>query len=182
MPRGCTCGRTSTSPWDWRSGWDCHDWGLARGWPFADKIDPLVALVLGVYLIGVAFRIVRPTLAQFLDTSLPPEEIEEIAASLSEYRHNYVEVHAIRARRSGMERHVDIHLLVPPDTTVQGAHDLAHRVEEHLARAHPGTQLLVHIEPAGADAMTAYIERGSIGAVFETDPDEVATGTGTVDG
>jgi divalent metal cation (Fe/Co/Zn/Cd) transporter len=133
-----------------------------------DNIDAMVALVLGTYLLGVAYRVIRPALGQLMDVSLPHHEVEEITACLKEFKDEFVEIHAIRTRRSGTERHVDIHLMVPGQTTVRAAHDLAHRIESRLALRLPGTRLLVHIEPAFAAALEAYEARHRTGAVVNT--------------
>jgi cation diffusion facilitator family transporter len=140
--------------------------GLARNWANADRIDSMVALALGVCLLFVAFRIVRPAIHQFMDRALPDEELREILDCLDEFRSEFVEVHAVRSRRSGTEQHVDIHMMVLPETTVQEGHDLTHRIEDHLVARHPGTRLLVHIEPADASAMQAFRDRDGVGAVM----------------
>lgn len=135
-------------------------------WASAGQIDSLVALVLGVYLIGVAVRIIKPALAQLMDTALSGEETREIVEVLNEFRNQFVEVHAVRTRRSGMEKHVDIHLMVPADTSVEDAHHLSHRIEERLLEKYPNTRLLVHVEPAAGRAWEEYLQRERVGIVF----------------
>ncbi len=144
--------------------------GLSYGWEHAGRIDPMVALVLGAYLLSVAYRMIRPALSQLMDTAVPQEELKEITACLDEFRNEFVEVHAVRARRAGTDRHVDIHLMVPAETTVQEAHRLSHQIEGRLVERHPGTRLLVHIEPALGSALRAYEQRDRVGLVVAGPP------------
>ena len=40
-----------------------------------------------------------------------------------------IDCHAVRSRASGGHIHVDLHIHVAPEMTVQAAHDLTHEVE-----------------------------------------------------
>lgn len=140
--------------------------GMQLDWEHADRIDAMAALALGVYLLSVAWRIVVPGYRQMIDSALPAAEMQEITACLNEFRGEFVEVHAVRTRRAGTDRHVDIHLVVSADMTVQAAHSLSHRIENRLTQLYPGTRLLVHIEPAVGETLRAYIERDRVGIVL----------------
>lgn len=148
--------------------------GQQQGWPFAPRIDALAALCLGIWLILVAWRIVHAGYRQMMDTALPPDEREQITEGLRRFSHEFVEVHAIRTRRAGTDRHIDIHLVVDAKMTVEAAHHLSHRIEAELTQALPGTRLLVHVEPAVGPALEAYLERQRVGVVhdIETSPGE----------
>jgi cation diffusion facilitator family transporter len=134
-------------------------------WPHADHIDAVAAIVLGAYLLLLAYQIGWPGLRQLLDSALPSEEIEELASCLAEFRDEFVEIHNVRTRRAGTDRHVDIHLVVPGAMPVEQAHRLSHRIEARLVDRYPGTRLLVHVEPASPPALRAYIERDHVGVV-----------------
>lgn len=144
--------------------------GLAAGWSGADHIDALVAVVLGAYLIGIGVKIVRPGFRQLMDTALPEEDVARIAALLEEFRDDFVEVHGIRTRGAGTDRHVDIHLVVQGDRSVQSAHDLAHHIERRLRDSMPGVRLLVHVEPALGRAWQDYLARNRVGRVVMDAP------------
>ncbi|MBK9118397.1 MAG: cation transporter [Phycisphaerales bacterium] len=139
----------------------------ALGWYAAPLIDPLAALLLGLVLIGIGARVVHKGYRQMLDASVPPADHDRIVACLSEFRHEFVEVHALRTRQAGIDRHVDIHLVVRPGATVEAAHDLAHRIENRIVTTLPGTRFLVHVEPATAELLRGYEERGGTGVIIE---------------
>jgi cation diffusion facilitator family transporter len=111
--------------------------------------DPIVALALGVYLLWTAGHIFRSTIGDVLDTRLTREEIEQIdAAILAEGVDGY---HLLRTRRSGQTRHVDFHLTVPGEMTVDDSHARADRIEARIETLWPGTVVTVHIEPTGTE-------------------------------
>lgn len=149
-------------------------YGLREGWSFANRIDALTAIILGTYLLTVGYRIIAPGFGQLMDLALPEDEHRQLQACLEQFRDEFVEVHAIRTRRAGTERHVDIHLVVAADMTVDAAHQLSHRIEERLVAALPGTRLLAHIEPAVGEALADYEARQRVGVVIapQTDPFE----------
>lgn len=148
--------------------------GLRAGIAGAERIDALVALVLGLYLLRVAYQIVRPGFSQLMDTSLPQEEVGKLTSALDEFRHEFVEVHGVRTRGAGMDRHVDIHLVVEPQRSVESAHDLAHRIEAMLRGRIPGVRLLVHVEPAMGRVWTEYMARDRVGRVVVCDGSPLA--------
>lgn len=144
-------------------------------WPLANYIDPVMALLLGLLLIGIAARIMFTGVKQLLDTALPRENYDQLISTLAEFADEFVEVHAIRTRQAGTERHIDIHMVVAADATVAESHDLAHRIETRLAEVLPGLRLLVHIEPAVGELLRRYRARGRRGAVIADEDGVEAT-------
>ena len=61
-----------------------------------------------------------------------------------------------------MARHVEegdaVHVLVPPDWSVQQGHDLVERIEADMRRALPPISVLTHLEPLGDPAAMTDIE------------------------
>ena len=56
---------------------------------------------------------------------------------------------------AGAQRFVSVHVLVPPDWTVQRGHDLLERIEADIRRALPPVTVLTHLEPLGDPAAMA---------------------------
>ena len=118
--------------------------GALGEWPMADT---LLALGISLCLIGISWHIFREVFKQFTDEALPPEEIEQIGAIINEFAPRFVEVHGLRTRQSGAERHIEMHLVVVPQTTVAQAHDLSHEIEAAITKTWPTSRITVHIEP-----------------------------------
>lgn len=124
--------------------------GYLGDWPIADT---LLALAVAVALVWITGHIFREVYAQFTDQALPPDELQTLEETVARFSDSFVEVHGIRTRRSGAERHIEMHLVVLPETTVAASHDLAHRIEDAITARWPTTRTTVHVEPLNtADA------------------------------
>ncbi|UCH35183.1 MAG: cation transporter [Armatimonadota bacterium] len=119
------------------------------GLPGGHVIDPIAAIIVGLAIGHAAWDITWRGLQQLTDRMLPPTEYRLIEALLSEHYPQFVDYHRLRSRRAGSERHIDLHLVVPPDTHIADAHDLCDHLEEDIRRALPNVQVLIHVEPAG---------------------------------
>lgn len=118
--------------------------GALGDWPI---VDTLLALGVAVCLIFMAAHVFREVFAQFTDEALPADEIETLGEIVNRYSGSFVEVHGIRTRQSGAERHIEMHLVVMPETTVAAAHELSHTIEDAIVEKWPATRTTIHIEP-----------------------------------
>ncbi len=118
--------------------------GAVWKWPIADTI---LTLVVAVCLIVITWHIFREVLRQFTDAALSASELDELAVIVERYSDRFIEVHGLRTRQSGAERHIEMHLVVIPETTVADAHALSHDIESAIAGKWPTTRTIVHIEP-----------------------------------
>jgi cation diffusion facilitator family transporter len=116
----------------------------ATGWT---RVDAAVGVAIALYVVGVGTRIAWRAAQILIDQALPDEEMSLISATLDDFaaRHG-VGFHALRARRSGSKRHVDMHMVVDPDTTVREGHVLTGRAKTAVQRALPGSEVLIHLE------------------------------------
>ena len=112
--------------------------------------DPLVALLLAVYILWTASRIFQSALTQIMDVSLPAGELDVIEESILRFESDFAGYHDLRTRRSGRERYVDLHLVVDPRKSVGEVHDLCDRIEGEVSRHLPGAVVTIHVEPAAA--------------------------------
>ncbi len=109
--------------------------------------DPLLAIAVGLLITKASFDLMKASFLPLLDTSLPADEREEIMQVLESFRGRYLNVHSVRTRRSGAERHIDLHMVLPKAMPIAEAHRLCDEVEAALARAIPHAQVLIHVEP-----------------------------------
>ncbi|HLF72470.1 MAG TPA: cation diffusion facilitator family transporter [Dehalococcoidia bacterium] len=121
--------------------------------------DAIVALVLGAYLLYTAGNILVGVLSDVLDGSLTEEEIDAVEQAIRAEQ-PVVPYHRLRTRRSGQSRHVDFHLILPPEMSVAEAHVIADRIERRIQALWDGTVVTSHIEPAGDPASYPAREGG----------------------
>lgn len=116
------------------------------GWQW---LDPVVALAVAANIVWTGTRIVRGSVSGLMDAALPPGEIATLRALLQPYVEQGVEYHAMRTRQSGARRFVSLHVLVPPEWSVQRGHELLERIEADIRRALPPITVFTHLEPIG---------------------------------
>jgi divalent metal cation (Fe/Co/Zn/Cd) transporter len=115
------------------------------GW---DRLDPLIALGVGVNIVIAGWRLVRRSISGLMDTALPDADQQAIETVLARYRRQEgIRFHALRTREAGSRRFVSVHVLVPGDWTVQLGHDLLERLEADLDAALGGAMVSTHLEP-----------------------------------
>jgi cation diffusion facilitator family transporter len=122
----------------------------ATGWLV---LDPLVALAVAANIVFTGSRIMRDSVAGLMDTALPASELAVLRGLLERYvAADGIEYHALRTRQSGARRFVSLHVLVPPEWSVQRGHDLLERIEADIRRALPPATVDTHLEPLGDPA------------------------------
>jgi cation diffusion facilitator family transporter len=115
------------------------------GW---ERLDPVVAMAVGVNIVVTGWRLLRRSVGGLMDTALPEAERRAIEAVLNRYRAGEgVDFHALRTRDAGARRFVSVHVLVPGGWTVKAGHDLAGRLEADLDEALGGAAVCTHLEP-----------------------------------
>jgi len=117
-------------------------WGTRR-W----ELDALVAIAVAIHIFFAGLRAVRTSVSGLMDEGLPPNELDEISASIGREGEPVVEHHDLRTRRAGPDLFVEFHLVVTGRTTVQASHDVCDRLEASIRKLHPGAHVTIHVEP-----------------------------------
>ena len=114
------------------------------GWKW---LDPGAAMVVGGYIVLAAISIFREALGDLMDSSLPPETVEEIRRIIDSHKPLVVDYHKLRTRRSGSEKHVDFHVVVCRQFLLQDAHQVADHLEKEVSQALGNAHVVTHIDP-----------------------------------
>jgi cation diffusion facilitator family transporter len=116
---------------------------IALGFRYADIV---AALIVSVLIGGTAWRILGANLGVLADRArLDPLRVHEVAMQVHEVRG----AHKIRSRGSADHVHVDLHIHVDPDMTVERAHAVTHEVARAVRAAFPEVaDVMIHTEPA----------------------------------
>ena len=110
-------------------------------------LDPVAALVVGAFIVKVAYDLIRGGLGELMECSLP-ESVENEILRITSQVEGVSEPHELRTRCIGNRYAIELHICMDGDVTLTRAHDKATEVEE-LLRAHFGgqTHVAVHVEP-----------------------------------
>jgi cation diffusion facilitator family transporter len=123
------------------------------GW---QQLDPVLGLLLALNILWTGISLLRYSIAGLLDTTLPPEENAEIQRVLESYKPQGVQFHDLRTRRSGAQRFMTVHVLVPGDWSVQSGHDLLEQIERDIRDRLEDTHVVTHLEPIEDQASFAH--------------------------
>jgi cation diffusion facilitator family transporter len=115
----------------------------------ASWLDPAVALLLAAAIVREGFKILNRSSRVLVDEALPVAELDAISAEIRAFGPQGVAgFHKLRARRAGSRRYVDLHVQFVAGTTLEQAHETAHRLQDAIATRVPGADVLIHLEPA----------------------------------
>lgn len=110
-------------------------------------LDPIIALVMVIFILKGVFEVGRRSFWELTDFRLPKEEQEALITLLSEHYHNFAGFHAVRSRRAGSQRFVDLHLVMPSNVSVEKAHELCDHLEQDIKNCLSNASVVIHVEP-----------------------------------
>ena len=110
-------------------------------------LDPLASILVGLMLVKVAWELLKTSIGELTERSLPPEteqEIEQIIQSFDDVQ----EPHNLRTRHIGNRIAIEAHVRMDGQLPLQTVHDRATSIEHKLKerfgqRAH----IILHMEP-----------------------------------
>jgi cation diffusion facilitator family transporter len=113
-----------------------------------DAFDSITALVVAVAIVIAGIRIIRRSSGVLIDEALPGAEMERIEVAIATARTPEVAgYHKLRGRRAGSRRHIDLHVQYRSGTSLELAHELAHRMRDSIEAEIPNCEVLIHVEP-----------------------------------
>lgn len=113
------------------------------GWLYA---DPVIAMLIGLYIFKSALEIAYESVQLLLDRELPEEDQKKIIdIALS---HPFViEVHDLRTRQSGQTKFIQFHMVLNGTITLLEAHKLSDLVHHSVEAAYPEADIIIHQDP-----------------------------------
>lgn len=119
-------------------------------------LDPLTAVAVSGFIIWEAVRLVRESVGDLLEASLPDEVEQQIARLVCE-EPGVSGLHNLRTRRIGDHYAIEMHVRMPGAMTLYEAHRHATAIEQNIKHAFgPATHVIVHLEPLKENG--AYVE------------------------
>ena len=110
-------------------------------------LDPLASVIVGLVLVKVAVGLLKTSIGELTESSLPEDTEREIEGIIEE-EHGVVEPHNLRTRRIGNRIAIEAHIRMDGDITLTEAHNRATAIEHRLkARFGDTTHITLHMEP-----------------------------------
>jgi len=115
------------------------------GFAFA---DPVFGIAISLFILVNAGRIAVRAVNALMDHELPAADrarILEIATS----HPKVARAHELRTRSSGLQKFIQMHLVMDGTLSLTEAHKVSDEVESALAAAFPGADIIIHSDPDG---------------------------------
>jgi cation diffusion facilitator family transporter len=123
--------------------------------------DHYGGFAVGLVVIVIGLRVVRDTSLDLADTMPDPartREIRDVVLAVP----GVTGVEKARARKTGLQYHVDLHIEVDPELSVRESHVIAGHARTKLKETLSWVaDVLVHVEPNGTDAGGKGADAGS---------------------
>ncbi len=114
----------------------------------AQWIDPVAALLVAAGIVVTGMRLLLRAGGVLVDRSLPLDETRKITRVIESFGdRDIIGFHQLRTRRGGSQRYVDVHVQFRTGTSLEQAHRIAHALQDEIASALGGADVLIHIEP-----------------------------------
>jgi len=110
-------------------------------------LDSIVALLVSVLIGRTAFLTMRKSFGGLMDIKLPQAEEDEIVACIKKHGDLIAGFHRIRTRKAGSQRHIDFHLVVSRQLSVERAHQLCDQLEQEIEKRLSDASVTIHVEP-----------------------------------
>ena len=112
------------------------------------RMDGIVACIVGISIIVTGVKIVRQAFGGLMDAS-DPDLLQEICDLLESHRKDiWIDIHRLRAWRSGKRAHVDFHLILPREMPLEQGHHEVKELERIFDRHFQGmAEILIHLDP-----------------------------------
>jgi cation diffusion facilitator family transporter len=118
--------------------------GARAGFPL---LETLVTLLVSVLVIRLGFTFCRRGLGELVDTA-PEEDVLKKIRATTTGTPGVEDLHCLRARQSGSDVHVELHIGVDENLSVSQGHAVAKDVKQALLNAFPEIRhVLVHVNP-----------------------------------
>jgi cation diffusion facilitator family transporter len=111
-------------------------------------LDGTIACMVGLNILVLGAKLVRQSFAALMHAS-DPELLKKISALLVEHRKDaWIDIHQLRAWRSGNFVFIDFHLVLPRDFSLEEAHQEGKELEKVISDHFGGAaSVLIHMDP-----------------------------------
>ena len=117
---------------------------LGDGWQI---LDPIAAVVVSSFIIKVAIDLIKPSLEELLEKSLPAEVEQRIVDIILSFP-DIGEPHHLRTRRIGNNIAIEVHIRMDGNMSLNQAHHLTTLLERRLKEEFgERTHIGIHTEP-----------------------------------
>ena len=110
-------------------------------------LDPLAAMFVSIFIVIMAYKLMKPCMGELMERSLP-DEVESEIASIVESFEGVSDLHNLHTRKLGNNCAIEFHIRMDGETSLAKAHDRITQVEHRLKERYGAkTHVIIHTEP-----------------------------------
>jgi len=118
--------------------------GARLGYTF---LDPLAGFVVALFIFKMGIDILRPSLRELMDTSLPEDFIDEIK-KLTLSIGGVKKIDDVKTRRLGWRNSIDLSVQIDADLSIEEGHGISNQIEKLLLQKLKNIgNIMIHINP-----------------------------------
>lgn len=108
--------------------------------------DPIVAGLIGIWIIGAGYRIGRDNMRYLMGEAPPSELVDRIKSSASSIP-GVLALNDVFAHYVGTAVEIEVHINVDPALSIGAAHDIGKRVQRMVEDMEEISRAFIHIDP-----------------------------------
>lgn len=117
--------------------------GARMGYPI---LDPLVAIIICVIIIKVAYDICCQSINQLIDASASDEEVKIIRSKIQNID-GVIRIDNLKTRQYANKLYVDVDISVDSEISVEEGHEIAAKVHQYIEEDKAVKHCMVHVNP-----------------------------------
>ena len=111
-------------------------------------LDPIIAILVALFILKAGFSISKATLNNLLDGSLPPEDLKTIEDIINSCNNNCIlGIRNLKARRCGPSTDIELTMIFPPQMAILDCHNICDDVETLIRQKLGHVTIMIHAEP-----------------------------------
>jgi cation diffusion facilitator family transporter len=114
-------------------------------------IDPIIAIGVSMLIVKTAYGVLKRSFPHLIDVKLPEDEERVIQSCMKEHLGEIAGFHQLRTRKSGSERYIELHVVMPADASVESSHTLCDQLEQEIMAKLHNADVTIHVEPCDKD-------------------------------
>lgn len=108
--------------------------------------DPIVGLLIGLYILYTAMQLGKEAVDFLMDKALPEEDEQTIKDIVLEQQ-GVVGLHDLKTRDSGKTKFIQLHVELPGAQSLTAAHHTSQHIEDTLKAQFPNADIVIHKDP-----------------------------------
>lgn len=114
-------------------------------------LDPIAAVLVSFFILKVAMHLLKDSLGELLEESLPEEVNVEICSIVKSFP-DVQDPHHLRTRCVGNRYAIEMHIRMRGDITLEQAHSRVNLIEDAIKQKYGRDTLIsIHVEPIGGE-------------------------------